>query len=127
MCNARTKLRSKNLFNIIHFICLVLRSNKPGRKRPFLIVFRPFGSDCITAVFHRIVNKCKRSDTRFLGRLRLLLTVHATIKKTTVILSLPEHQFTAMYDRKLHKTRVYIMTFGRYGGCNHRHRIQRGI
>jgi hypothetical protein len=59
----------------------VQRSHKPGRKRPvFFIVFRPFGSDCITAVFHRIVNECKRSDTRLSGRLRPLLTVHDTIK-----------------------------------------------
>jgi hypothetical protein len=49
-----------------------LRSIRRGRKRPFLIVF---GSDRITAVFHRIVNERKRSDTPFSGRLRQLLTV----------------------------------------------------
>jgi hypothetical protein len=67
----------------------VQRSHKPGRKRPvFFIVFRPFGSDCITAVFHRIVNECKRSDTRLSGRLRPLLTVHDTIKTRGVNLLL---------------------------------------
>jgi hypothetical protein len=32
------------------------RSKTPGRKQPVLIVFRPFGNDCITAVFRRVVN-----------------------------------------------------------------------
>jgi hypothetical protein len=36
----------------------------------FFIVFRPFGSDCITAAFHRIVNERKQSDTRLSDRLR---------------------------------------------------------
>jgi hypothetical protein len=55
------------------------RSNKLGRKRPFLTVFRPFGSDCITTVIHRIVNERKRSDTRLSGSLRPLLTVYDTV------------------------------------------------
>jgi hypothetical protein len=46
------------------------RSTRRGRKRPFLMVFDSFGSDCITTVFHGIVNECKRSDPPFLGRLR---------------------------------------------------------
>jgi hypothetical protein len=33
-------------------------------------LFRPFGSGCITAVFHRIANDRKRSDTRLSDRLR---------------------------------------------------------
>jgi hypothetical protein len=32
------------------------RSETPGRKQPFLIVFRPFGINCITAVFRCVVN-----------------------------------------------------------------------
>ncbi len=56
------------------------RSIRRGRKRPFLIVFDSFGSDRITAVFHRIVNERKRSDTPFSGRLRQLLTVYDTTK-----------------------------------------------
>ncbi len=54
------------------------RSIRPGHKRPFLIVFDSFGSDRITALFHRIVNERKRSDTPFSGRLRQLLIVHDT-------------------------------------------------
>jgi hypothetical protein len=48
------------------------RSIRRGLTQPFLIVFDSFGSDSITAVFHRIVNKRKRSDTPFSGRLRHL-------------------------------------------------------
>jgi hypothetical protein len=55
-------------------------SIRPGRKRPFLIVFDPFGSHRITAVFHRVVNVRKRSDTQFSDRLRQLLTVYNTTK-----------------------------------------------
>jgi hypothetical protein len=51
-----------------------------GRKRPFLIVLDSFVSDRITAVFHRIVNERKRSDTPFSGRLRQLLTVYDATK-----------------------------------------------
>ncbi len=54
------------------------RSIRRGRKRPFLIVFDSFGSDRIMAVFHRIVNERKRSDTPFSARLRQLLTVYHT-------------------------------------------------
>jgi hypothetical protein len=56
------------------------RSIRRGRKRPLLIVFDLFGSDRITAVFHRIVNERKRSDTPFSGRLRQLLTVYDATK-----------------------------------------------
>jgi len=59
---------------------LVPRPIRRGRKRPFLIVFDSFGSDRITAVFHRIVNEHKRSNTPFSGRLRQLLTVYDTTK-----------------------------------------------
>jgi hypothetical protein len=69
------------------------RSIRRGRKQPFLIVFDSFGSDRITAVFHRIVNERKRSDTPFPGRLRPLLTVYDTTKKV-VIRSLSNGQFT---------------------------------
>jgi hypothetical protein len=60
--------------------CQVPRSIGPGRKRPLLIVFDPFGSHRITAVFHRVVNECKRWDTQFSGRSRQLLTVYDTTK-----------------------------------------------
>jgi hypothetical protein len=43
-------------------------------------VFDSFHMRSITAVFHRIVNERKRSDTRFSGRLRQLLTVYGTTK-----------------------------------------------
>jgi hypothetical protein len=56
------------------------RSIRRGRKQPFLIVFHSFGSDRITAVFHRTVNERKRWDTPFSGRLRQLLTVYDTTK-----------------------------------------------
>ncbi len=56
------------------------RSIRRGRKRPFLILFDSFGSDRITAVFHRIVNERKRSGTPFSGHLPLLLTVYDTTK-----------------------------------------------
>jgi hypothetical protein len=36
------------------------RSIRRGRKRPFLIVFDSFDSDCIKAVFPRIVNDRRR-------------------------------------------------------------------
>jgi hypothetical protein len=39
------------------------RSIRPGRKRPFLILFDSFGSKHITGVFHRIVNERKRQYT----------------------------------------------------------------
>jgi len=39
------------------------RPIRPGRKRPFLIVFSSFGSDRITSVFHHIVNEHKRQYT----------------------------------------------------------------
>ncbi len=55
-------------------------SIRRGLKRPFLILFDSFDSDRITAVFHRIVNKRKRSDTPFSVRLRQLLTVYDTTK-----------------------------------------------
>ncbi len=63
------------------------RSIRRGRKRPFLIVFDSFGSDRITAVFHRIVNERTRSDTPFSGRLRQLLNVYHTTKngRNTII------------------------------------------
>jgi hypothetical protein len=51
-----------------------------GRKRLFLTVFDSFFSDRITAVFHRILNERKRSDTPFSGRPRQLLTVYDTTK-----------------------------------------------
>ncbi len=57
------------------------RSIRRGRKRLFLKVFDSFGSDRITAAFHRIVNERKRSDTPFSGRLQQLLTVCDTKKK----------------------------------------------
>jgi hypothetical protein len=57
-------------------IGMIPRSIRRGRKRPLLIVFDSFGSDHITAVFHRIVNERKRSDTPFSGSLRQLLTVY---------------------------------------------------
>jgi hypothetical protein len=56
------------------------RSIRRARKRPLLIVFDSFSSDCIMVVFHRIVNERKRSDTPFSGRLRQLLTVYDTTK-----------------------------------------------
>jgi hypothetical protein len=56
------------------------RPIRRGRKRLFLIVFDSLGSDRITAVFHRIINERKRSDTPFSGRLRQLLTVCDTTK-----------------------------------------------
>jgi hypothetical protein len=56
------------------------RSIRRGRKRTFLIVFDSFGSDRITVVFHRIVNKHTRSDTPFSGRLRQLLIAYDTTK-----------------------------------------------
>jgi hypothetical protein len=56
------------------------RSIRSARRRPFLIVFDSFGSDRITAVFHRMVNQRKRSDNLFSGRLRQLLTVYDTTK-----------------------------------------------
>jgi hypothetical protein len=62
------------------FSCRYPRSIRRGRKRPFSIVFDSFGSDRITAVFYRIVNERKRSDTPFSGRLRQLLTVYDTTK-----------------------------------------------
>jgi hypothetical protein len=58
----------------------ISRSIRRGRKRPFLIVFGSFGNDRITAVYCRIVNEHKRSDTPFSGRLRQLLTVADTTK-----------------------------------------------
>ena len=50
----------------------------------------------ITAVFHRVVNERKRSDTRFSGRLRQLLTVYGTTKtgRNTA------HMKRAKYDKK---------------------------
>jgi len=54
----------------IHLDKVYPRSIRRGRERPFLIAFGWFGSDRITAVFHRIVNEHKRSDTPFYGRLR---------------------------------------------------------
>jgi hypothetical protein len=51
-----------------------------GRKRTFLIVFDSFGSDRITAAFHRIVNERTQLDTPFSGRLRQLLNVYDTRK-----------------------------------------------
>ncbi len=62
------------------FSCRYPRSIRRGRKRPFSIVFDSFGSDRITAVFYRIVNERKRSDTPFSGRLQQLLTVYDTTK-----------------------------------------------
>jgi hypothetical protein len=56
------------------------KSIRRDRKRPLLIVFDSFGSDRITAVFHRIVNERKGSDTLFSGRLRQLLTVYDATK-----------------------------------------------
>jgi hypothetical protein len=44
------------------------------------MVFDSFGSERITAVFHRVVNERKRSDTPFSGRLRQLLTIYDTTK-----------------------------------------------
>ena len=44
------------------------------------LVFDTFHSDRFTAVFCRIVNDRKRSNTLFSGRLRELLTVYGTTK-----------------------------------------------
>jgi hypothetical protein len=73
---------------------IIPRSIRRGRKRPFLIVFDSFGSNRITAVFHRIVNELKWSDTPFSGRLRQLLTVYIR-QKTVVIRLVPNGQYTA--------------------------------
>ncbi len=66
--------------NWVNKILFQPRSIRRGRKRPFLIVFDSFGTDRITAVFRRIVNERKRSDTPFSGRLRQLLAVYDTTK-----------------------------------------------
>ena len=44
------------------------------------LVFDTFHGDRFTAVFCRIVNERKRSNTLFSGRLRELLTVYGTTK-----------------------------------------------
>jgi hypothetical protein len=76
-------INNNMLFQVLNhnnMVQLVPRPIRRDRKRPFLIVFDSFGSDRITAVFHRIINEHKRSDIPFSGRLYQLLTVYDTIK-----------------------------------------------
>jgi hypothetical protein len=67
------------------------------------IVFDSFHRRSITAVFHRIVNERKRSDTRFSGRLRQLLTVYGRTKngRNTVPMK------RIKYDKKNCRLRPY--------------------
>jgi hypothetical protein len=72
LCSEVVKTCSNDCDELIQFVQQP-RPARLGRKRPVLIVFGSFGGDRITAVFHRIVNERKRSDTPFSGRLRQLL------------------------------------------------------
>jgi hypothetical protein len=82
-----------------------------GRKRK---LFRPFVTDSITEVSHRVETVGYSIIRSFGGRYQLC----TTRRNTTVILSILNIQFTAIDDRKLQKTTVYIISFDCLTDCN---------
>ena len=76
---------------IPYFFVNLPRSNTPGRKRPLFIVFRPFGSDSITAVFWRAVN----DQILVLPAVCGCFSPYTIRQETAVILSLPNGRNTS--------------------------------
>jgi len=98
----------------IHLDQVYPRSIRRGRKRPLLIVFDSFGSDRITAVFHRIINEHKRSDTPLYGRLQQY-TLRFLTFTTVVIIVLGFEAISLINDvaicveKKTENLRIYYL------------------